>query len=130
MLRRSNTADSVRTSLSATKISPRSGSTSRLKQRSSVVFPEPLSPTRAVVRPAGTSRLTSSRATTFPKRCDTFRALIAVGMHLRVHAPSHCVDDCEINECEAHEHQLRHSQQLVYSKPYYQLIDHHEEYGA
>src|SRR2546423_14579933 len=110
MLRRSSTADSVRTFLSATNISPRSGSTNLLKQRSSVVFPDPLSPTSAVARPAVTSRLTSSRATMFPKRCDTFRALSAVGMRLRVHAPPHCVDDCDINEPESNEHQLRHSQ--------------------
>jgi hypothetical protein len=37
-----------------------------LKQRSSVVFPEPLSPTSASARPAGTSMLTRSSATTAP----------------------------------------------------------------
>src|SRR5438034_1516981 len=129
MLRRSSTADPARTSLSATSTSPRSGSTSRLKQRRRVVFPDPLSPTSAVAPAAATSTLTSSRARTFPKRCVTFRALSEVGMHLRVHATSHRVDDAEINQRQPHEHQLRNWQQSARAAPGHQLTDCHERHS-
>src|SRR5947207_13849984 len=79
-------------------MSPRPGSISRLKQRRSVVLPEPLSPTRAVACPAATSTLTFSRATTLPKRCDTLRALSVVAMHLRVHTTPDHVDDRQVNQ--------------------------------
>src|SRR5207237_2579662 len=107
MLRRNNTADSDRTFLSPTSTSPRSGSISRLKQRRSVVFPDPLSPTSAVACPAATSTLTCSSATTLPKRCDTFRALSVVGMRLRVHATAYPVDDDDTDQRHARKHQLR-----------------------
>src|SRR6266568_146490 len=95
----------------------------RLKQRRSVVLPDPLSPTSAVASPAATSTLTSSRATTLPKRCDTFRALSVVGMHLRVHATPHRVDDDEIDQRQAHEHQLRQGKESVHAAPAHQLTD-------
>jgi hypothetical protein len=54
---------------------PDAGSTMRLKQRSNVVLPDPLSPTSASVRPATTSIDTSTSAGALePYRCDTAEA--------------------------------------------------------
>ena len=74
-MRRSATLGRSRTFVPPTKISPLVGSTRRLKHRSSVVFPDPLSPTSATLVPAATSRLTPSSATTSPYRCTTSRAV-------------------------------------------------------
>src|SRR5438105_9009947 len=127
MLRRNNTADSDRTFLSPTSTSPCWGSISRLKQRRSVVFPDPLSPTSAVACPAAASRLTFSRATTLPKRCDTFRALSVVGMLLRVHPTPHRVDDDEIDQRQSHEHQLRNTKEAMHPAPAHQLTNPNED---
>src|SRR5690606_27722691 len=63
---RSSTSDCPDTSWPSTMTVPSDGTTIRLKQRSSVVLPEPLSPTTATQRPAATRKLTPSRATTAP----------------------------------------------------------------
>src|SRR5688572_24698304 len=61
----------LRTSTSPTETIPASGCTSRLKHRSSVVFPDPLSPTSATHDADGTTSVTFSRATNAPKRFVT-----------------------------------------------------------
>src|SRR5262245_13913214 len=61
----------LRTSTSPTQTIPASGWTRRLKHRSSVVFPDPLSPTSATHAADGTVSVTSARATNVPKRFET-----------------------------------------------------------
>src|SRR5215831_2798678 len=60
-------------------ISPLSGASSPLMQRSSVVFPEPLRPMMATTSPASTVNETSSRATCEAKRLQMpFNAKIGI----------------------------------------------------
>src|SRR5256885_5423938 len=147
MLRRRGITSWPRTSRSPTSTVPPCGSVSRLKQRRSVVLPEPLSPTKADVLPASTSMLTSSSATTSPKRCVTLRATRELGIpnsaeaqcdalcrtwrsrtdHGR--APTHRIHDDQEHQCQSHEHQLRHQQQSMDSAPRNQAADYHEHGG-
>src|SRR3569833_1466095 len=69
----------VATSAPSTRTRPESGAVSRLKQRRSVVLPEPLSPTSASDAPRGTLTVTPSRAITLPKRFETRSAPCATG---------------------------------------------------
>src|SRR5678809_1074702 len=71
MLLLSSIGSLSRTSRSPTVTDPESGSPLRLKQRRSVVLPEPLSPTIAVNDSAGTESETLSSATTGPNRLLT-----------------------------------------------------------
>src|SRR6186997_1007416 len=126
MLRRNWIGSCSRTSWSPTSTSPLTGSIRRLKQRSSVDFPEPLSPTSAVTVAGGTSMLTPSSATVSPKRWVTLRAASELGIPnsgyakrqaLRDHwrcggwdrysAPHH-INDRQKHQGQSHEHQLRH----------------------
>src|SRR6476469_7670970 len=66
MWRLSSTSLACRTSASLTEIAPLSGSTRRLKHRSSVVLPDPLSPTSATHSPSATSIDTPASASTGP----------------------------------------------------------------
>ena len=70
----------ARTLVSPTNASPASGSTIRLKQRSNVVLPEPLSPTSATAPPAGTSSDTSSSARVASNLWVKCRAESGMGM--------------------------------------------------
>src|SRR5512146_3154646 len=81
MLRRSVTGSTVATAIPPPRTTPWSGSTSRLKQRSNVVLPEPLSPTSARQADGAISSETSSRASVEPyvlERRSTESAIGAV----------------------------------------------------
>ena len=66
MRRRSSTASVASTSSPSTRTVPASGSVIRLKQRSSVLFPDPLSPTSATHSPGATSSDTPASAAVAP----------------------------------------------------------------
>src|SRR5262245_11924587 len=86
--RRSWTASTARTSSSPRQTTPASGSTRRLKQRRSVVLPEPLSPTRATHALAGTVSVTPSSAMTVPNCFETPDAESATALALGIRGRS------------------------------------------
>ena len=84
MPRRSATGSNDSTGRPPTSTTPASGLTMALKQRSSVVFPDPLSPTSAAHEPRVTSSETPSSAVVGPYRLTTLRTRRAGGPPLTV----------------------------------------------